>query len=336
MQPKINAFFKSPSSSAPTSLSDDDLSAWENKQHQISITYTRNRHKSTTVTSPPNPEPTVTGKPVVKNKKRSYAQFHLDFGQSDFLLRRCSTCGVKFTPGDAEDEKSHKEFHNSYTQGIQFRGWTKERIISVPTVKEDRIVLVLDSDPSAHRNKVEQVVKMMEIEFGSGWIVHQHCKVYLFVSLQRIVGCLVAEPIEEAFKVVSCSDAGHSDGVRRKEKKSSSTTLQFGNILFQREVEKRAVTLSGSEVMDAGAIFCENEPVAAVCGIRAIWVTPSNRRKRIASQLLDAVRKSFRSGCELEHAQLAFSQPTSAGKALASSYTGTGSFLVYKANKTEV
>ncbi|KAK4740230.1 hypothetical protein R3W88_003927 [Solanum pinnatisectum] len=30
------------------------------------------------------------------------------------------------------------------------------------------------------------------------------------------------------------------------------------------------------------------EAVSALCGIRAIWVTPSNRRKHIASYLLDA------------------------------------------------
>ncbi|CAJ2659180.1 unnamed protein product [Trifolium pratense] len=82
--------------------------------------------------------------------------------------------------------------------------------------------------------------------------------------------------------------------------------------------------------MDSRAIFCECNPVAAICGIRAIWVTPSNRRKHIASQILDAVRKSFCTGMEFEHAQLAFSVPTSVGKAFAHSYTGTGSFLVYK------
>ena len=32
---------------------------------------------------------------INKNKKRSYAQFHLDLGQSDFTLRSCSACGVK-------------------------------------------------------------------------------------------------------------------------------------------------------------------------------------------------------------------------------------------------
>ena len=120
-----------------------------------------------------------------------------------------------------------------------------------------------------------------------------YVQIYLFISQHRIVGCLVAEPIKEAFKVVSCSIAGHSDGAKKRETRSSSTTLQFGNIVFQREVEKRAASVSDSEVMDGslgGAIFCESKAVAAVCGIRAIWVTPSNRRKRIAVQMLEAVR----------------------------------------------
>jgi len=114
MQSKINAFFRStPSSSSPND--DHDLSIWENQQHHIINTYTRRRPNPNAVTSDPKP---VT---IVKNKKRNYAQLHLDFGQSDFLLRACPTCGVKFTPGDPEDEKSHNEFHKSYTQGIQFR-----------------------------------------------------------------------------------------------------------------------------------------------------------------------------------------------------------------------
>lgn len=57
----------------------------------------------------------------VLNKKRSYAQFHLDLGQSDFNFRTCSTCGVKYAPGDEADEKTHKTFHKNYTLGIQFK-----------------------------------------------------------------------------------------------------------------------------------------------------------------------------------------------------------------------
>ncbi|MED6140544.1 Protein CHROMOSOME TRANSMISSION FIDELITY 7 [Stylosanthes scabra] len=70
----------------------------------------------------------------------------------------------------------------------------------MPTLKTDRIVLVLDTDPPAHRNKVEEVVRMMEIELGTGWILRQLCKVCLFISQHRIVGCLVAEPIKRSIQ----------------------------------------------------------------------------------------------------------------------------------------
>ncbi|XP_028757796.1 protein CHROMOSOME TRANSMISSION FIDELITY 7-like [Neltuma alba] len=139
--------------------------------------------------------------------------------------------------------------------------------------------LVLRTDPPAQKKKVEEVEKMMDIDLGNGWIIHEHCKVYLFTSPQRIVGCLVAEAIKEVSKVISCSSAG--------------TTLQFDDIIFRRGVEKRASSVNESAGLDTahgGPIFCEDKAVTAVCGIRAIWMPSSNRRKRIARQLLDAVR----------------------------------------------
>lgn len=69
----------------------------------------------------PKPESTLLGKTVTKNKKRSYAQLHLDLGQSDFLLHTCSACGVMYVTGNEKDEKAHKGFHNDYTRGIQFK-----------------------------------------------------------------------------------------------------------------------------------------------------------------------------------------------------------------------
>ncbi|KAM3712045.1 hypothetical protein ACB098_01G154500 [Castanea mollissima] len=325
MQAKISSFFKNPTSiSMATESPDpppifDELTIWENKQHQFFNTYSRRAQnpdsnkwsigeilvkKSNSDSLCTKVELKKSGKAIKTSKKRTYAQLHLDLGQSDFNLHTCSTCGVKYAPGEEEDEKAHKGFHRDYTLGIPF--------------------------------KVEEVVKMMEIELGSGWIFHKSCKVYLFISSQRIVGCLLAEPIKQAFKVCSCSSNGGSEGSSAKEvARRSSTSLQFGAIIFKREVKKRTRSVNSSEVLDGnlnGAIICENEGLPAVCGIRAIWVTPSNRRKHIASQLLDAVRMSFCMGSVLELSQLAFSQPTSAGKALASNYFSTGSFLVYKTN----
>ncbi|KAH7557098.1 hypothetical protein JRO89_XS11G0046200 [Xanthoceras sorbifolium] len=354
MQPKISAFFNpsSSSSNAPPLVSeveDNELANWEKKEHIIVNTYKRRAPKSDGVSLDGSKEslsgalkkPTSADlclKPQLKtlNKKRSYAQFHLELGQSDFLLHTCSTCGVKYAPGDEGDEKAHKTFHKDYTLGIQFKDWRNERVIHMPCVERGRIVLVLDCDPPAQMNKVQQVVKRMEIELGTGWIFHKLCKVYLFISSQRIAGCLVVEPIKEAFKVLSGTVDERTHVTSTKKTSVNLATLQFGEIMLQREVVKKGSSVNCPKILDGnhnGAIFCEKETMPAVCGIRAIWVSPSNRRKGIASQLLDAVRRSFCMGFVVEKSQLAFSQPSSAGQALASNYFGTGSFLVYKPEK---
>lgn len=115
---------------------------------------------------------------------------------------------------------------------------------------------------------------------------------YLFISSQRVAGCLITEPIKAAFKLVSNSVNENTDGNIKKKSRSQAATLQFGGTVLQREVIKKA-TSNSCKVVDgkqSGAIVCENEAIPAACGIRAIWVSPSNRRKGIASQLLDAVR----------------------------------------------
>jgi N-acetyltransferase len=57
----------------------------------------------------------------VMNKKRSYAQYHLVLGQSDFLLHRCAVCHMLYARGDIEDEKSHKLYHKEFCEGIAFK-----------------------------------------------------------------------------------------------------------------------------------------------------------------------------------------------------------------------
>nr|KAJ0227510.1 hypothetical protein LSAT_V11C100023370 [Lactuca sativa] len=318
MQSKINSFFRPSSSSTsrsqalnpPLPLS-DNLSDDEDftREPEIPIIYTRRAPNTDGANddlfkeNDPNKlnfgqQLVSTNSKKVLNKKRKYAQFHLDLGQSDFLLHTCKTCGFKFAPGDEEDTKVHKEFHKSCTHGIQF--------------------------------KVEEVIKMMEMELGDGWIFHKHCKVYLYISSQRVAGCLVAEPINKAYPLVSNSDQNHDvTTTLKKVKKSTPATLQFGSISFQREIIKKDKNQRNSNDTLLGAIICEKDSIPAVCGIRAIWVTPSNRRKHIATHLLEATRKSFSSDVILEHSDLAFSQPTNVGKLLASSYTNTKSFLVY-------
>ncbi|XP_013705392.2 protein CHROMOSOME TRANSMISSION FIDELITY 7-like [Brassica napus] len=343
MQAKINSFFKPSSSPSPSPIADvsattpeadDGLAVWEKSRNVIVNTYER---RSATVNRSEVLKGCIGNPPLRKgssfgsknlSKKRSYTQFHLELGQSDFLLRHCSECGATYAPGDELDEKSHQSFHKDYMYGIPFKGWQNERVFASPSFNKNRIVMVLlETDSPAHRNKVQEVVKMMEVELGEGWILHKRCKVYLYVSSQRISGCLVAEPIKEAFKIKSPLE----DEKRLKKESSSlpSTSIQFGNIVLQRQVSKRCRESNGK--LDNGAIVCEEEAKPAVCGIRAIWVSPSNRRNGLATRLLDTARESFSSECVLEKSQLAFSEPSCLGRAFGSNYFGTCSLLVYKA-----
>ncbi|RAL44642.1 hypothetical protein DM860_003401 [Cuscuta australis] len=343
MQSKIKAFFKPRTSktfaASPISGDSPDGGKETNKEYP-GITITHKPRSSDPCGDSRDesngeflPKKIDSGSSLQKNlnKKRKYAQFHLELGQSDFLLHTCKVCGFRYATGEEGDERVHQTVHRNYTQGIPFKGWQNERIIPSPC-EAGRIISVLNDDSPPWRNKVQEVVKMMEMELGDGWIYHQRCKVYLFISSRRIAGCLIVEPIEKAYRIVSSSSDNGPSTLAKTEASRDSPVLQFGGVSFQREKVRRDPSKEKHEALDEllnGVILCEKDGVSASCGIRAIWVSPSNRRKHIASYLLDAARKTFCDGVVLERAELAFSQPTSAGKKLISSYTNTSSFLLY-------
>lgn len=315
----------------------------------------------------------------IPGRKRVFGQYFLELGQSDFYLSKCTVCGLRYSRGDEEDEKTHKSFHRSHLQGIYFKGWQNERVISFFD-GDDRIILVLNVDPSQHQHKVKEVVTIMEKEMGltNAWLMHKFCKVYLFISSKRIVGCLVSEPIKYGFRVIptcvsvpkgqdcnivnSCPkeilDGVEEEGIltnttmnsknsfttdhkyldnesHSKRGKHESTFMHFGNVKLTRQVAQTMhVTkdIKSSCKDPAGAIIYSEVPVPAVCGVRGLWVSRSERRKGIATKLLDAMRQTFSLGYILEPCQCAFSQPTSDGKAFAASYCQRDSFLIYNSS----
>jgi hypothetical protein len=75
-----------------------------------------------------------------------------------------------------------------------------------------------------------------------------------------------------------------------REKKPSSTELAFGNWKFRREVVHKKRRCVADQEDFGGVVLCSKVAVPAVCGVRGIWVSCSERRKGIASHLLDAMR----------------------------------------------
>ncbi|PWZ39300.1 Protein CHROMOSOME TRANSMISSION FIDELITY 7 [Zea mays] len=325
MQPKISAFFKRQETD-PDPISGDDEG---NGQGNVGAT-TEAKRKTNGCR--------LDG---LVSKKRNYAQLHLELGQPDFVLHTCSVCGMMYARGNDEDEKVHRAYHKSYSEGVPFKvkltdelqGWKKETVIA-RSEGGDRVVLATDENSCMSKSKVKEVITVVEKElgFGEGKLLHKLCKVYLYISAQRIVGCLVTEPIKTGHRVIPSSTEGSPNDLPVTERGKNGHTLEFGSISFKREIitrHSRSVK-NKEECQDPGAILCETEAVPALCGFRAIWVAPSCRRKRIASKLMDVARKTFFEGRTLGISQFAFSPPTSSGKGLACRYCKTSAFLVYK------
>ena len=174
------------------------------------------------------------------------------------------------------------------------------------------------------------------------------CKVFLYISgKKKVVGCVIAERIRQGYEILSLSaEYSISGGEPTSTDATSlearttistlptpapsaiSTTGTTDSTAASRGRDEKGEAKQEDET-ESSAIFCSTVPQPAICGINRIWVSRHYRRQRIASRMLDAVRNRFIYACKLDKKDLAFSQPTGDGKALAKQYLGTERFLVY-------
>ncbi|NXN92233.1 ESCO2 acetyltransferase, partial [Rhinopomastus cyanomelas] len=232
--------------------------------------------------------------------KRSWDQMIIDAGQKHFGAVVCKSCGMIYTAASPEDEAQHLQHHERFLEMLRYMGWKKERVVA--EFWDGKIVLILPDDPKYAVKKVEDVREIVDNELGFKQVALRcpaKTKTYLFVSNEKmIVGCLVAESIKQAFRVLS--EPGTP---------SSSPSHDF--LQHQR------------------AWRCSTEPEPAVCGVSRIWVLGSRRGKGIARRMVDMVRSTFMYGCYLSTQDIAFSDPTPDGKSFATRYCQTPNFLVY-------
>nr|XP_013800542.1 PREDICTED: N-acetyltransferase ESCO2 isoform X1 [Apteryx mantelli mantelli]XP_013800550.1 PREDICTED: N-acetyltransferase ESCO2 isoform X1 [Apteryx mantelli mantelli]XP_013800557.1 PREDICTED: N-acetyltransferase ESCO2 isoform X2 [Apteryx mantelli mantelli] len=231
--------------------------------------------------------------------KRSKDQMIIDAGQKHFGAVVCKSCGMIYTAASPEDEAQHIQHHERFLEGLRYVGWKKERVVA--EFWDGKIVLILPDDPKYAVKKAEDVREIVDNELGFKQVT-LNCpaktKMYLFVSNEKmIVGCLVAESIKQAFRVLSEPGAAQSPG---------QDALQH-----QR------------------AWRCSAKPEPAICGVSRVWVFSLMRRKGIARRMVDVVRTTFMYGCYLSTDEIAFSDPTPDGKLFATKYCQTPNFLVY-------
>ncbi|XP_010590649.1 N-acetyltransferase ESCO2 [Loxodonta africana] len=227
-------------------------------------------------------------------------QFIIDAGQKHFGATTCKSCGMIYSASNPEDELQHAQYHQRFLEGIKYAGWKKERVVA--EFWDGKIVLVLPHDPNYAIRKVEDVQELVDDELGFHQVIPRcpnKTKTFLFISDEKkVVGCLIAEPIKQAFRVLS-----EPTGPESPSSKECHRAWQ-----------------------------CSNVPQPAVCGISRIWVFRLKRRKRIARRLVDTLRNCFMFGCFLSTDEIAFSDPTPDGKLFATKYCNTPNFLVYNFN----
>uniref|UniRef100_K7GHX7 Establishment of sister chromatid cohesion N-acetyltransferase 2 n=1 Tax=Pelodiscus sinensis TaxID=13735 RepID=K7GHX7_PELSI len=226
-------------------------------------------------------------------------QMIIDAGQKHFGAIICKSCGMIYTAASPEDEAQHIQHHQRFLEGIRYAGWKKERVVA--EFWDGKIVLVLPDDPKYAIKKAEDVRELVDNELGfkqTALNCPSKIKTYFFVSNEKkIIGCLIAEQIKQAFRVLSEPNVPQSP---------NRDILQHHR-----------------------AWRCSAKPEAAICGVSRIWVFSLMRRRGIARRMVDVVRNTFMYGCYLSTDEIAFSDPTPDGKLFATKYCQTSSFLVY-------
>ncbi|XP_073687048.1 uncharacterized protein esco1 [Garra rufa] len=228
------------------------------------------------------------------------AQSSNDAGQKAFGAVTCNVCGMLYSPTSPEDESQHLLFHNQFISAVRYVGWKKERILG--EYPDGKIILVLPDDPKYALKKVEEIREMVDNDLGFQQVeskVPSQTKTFLFISNdKKVAGCLIAEHIQEGYRVIEESAPEGSEGEK---------------VMYERQ----------------RAWCCSTVPEPALCGISRIWVFSMMRRRGIASRMIECLRNNFIYGSHLSKDEIAFSDPTPDGKLFATHYCGTSKFLVY-------
>ncbi|XP_060949692.1 uncharacterized protein LOC133026760 isoform X2 [Limanda limanda] len=236
----------------------------------------------------------------LKEADKDGTQTVIDAGQKHFGAVACNVCGMLYSASNPEDESQHLLFHNQFISAVKYVGWKKERILG--EYPDGKIILVLPEDPKYALKKVEEIREMVDNDLGFQQVETKcpsQTKTFLFISNdKKVTGCLIAEHIQEGFRVIEEPVPEGSEGEK---------------VMFERQ----------------RAWCCSITPEPAICGISRIWVVNMMRRLGVASRLLECLRNNFIFGSYLSKDEIAFSDPTPDGKLFATNYFGTSQFLVY-------
>ena len=181
------------------------------------------------------------------------------------------------------------------------------------TLTDSKVYLFLLS-PSA-----SGAVKSTSVSSGSKMSVSKR---------EKIVGCVIAQPIATAMRVIEFADTPVRELPHHAQQNDDQEIRVDGSIGAPHRPSTPHTPSRGDLItVDAStSLYCSPEPLPTPLGIPRMFVSSSYRRLGIASRLLTTAAENFIHGITLDPAkgEVAFTQPTTSGKALMEKWGGKG------------
>ncbi|KAJ2384915.1 hypothetical protein H4S02_004590 [Coemansia sp. RSA 2611] len=248
--------------------------------------------------------------------QRPKTQTFLDFGQRPIAPSPCTDCGMAFQRGRDEDERLHKTYHRAWQQRqARLLVWDIDYAqANDPGFEPVEYPAKLASNGNPKEGSLSSMAAVRIVDaHGSSRREIQRALEILNHANEQLGACTL-------------SLADLALGQRKIFLYISPRGRVDGCILAELITGARRVAVG---VDGAAGVSCEADMVPAVCGISRVWVAAHARRSGIASQLLRVVQRRFAYGYHVDIDQIAFTQPTADGRALAERIFKRKDFLVY-------
>ena len=291
----------------------------------------------------------------------------LDLGQRN-IHTTCAVCGMFYAPGDDGDRRAHARYHEAYELGVPYAPRPPDRlIVREVNYGEDLILRVTSAGekmqprkaglpsssssssspsssssssatvPPALGERARQVREMMDKSLGAASAASAAAggdTLFLYLSGGRFVGCVAAERIRRARRVMGAQEEEEEsvtmEDVGAAAIPPNTTTTAAANNAKTTSKESLLLSLPSSQSSeDKGFLQVSGQLEAASIGISRMWVLPGHRRKGIARALVDCARSHLVFAHIPPRSAVAFSAPTPAGRAFARRYTQQDDFYVY-------
>lgn len=225
--------------------------------------------------------------------------------------KTCLACGMSFYKYISKDQELHEKYHKQYVHGLSWVTGSSNRTLLEQTILPKK-------QKGAHLNRNKAVVKIIDINRHLESQVRKVHKVLKMVNLELNAA------------------EGSTDWSRPQD------TTNIRANAFVALIDNKVVGIVTTEpitdperqarwmVFKTQTIVPNQVNHRAKLGISRIWVAPVWRRYRIAQRLLAVTLDNSIYGVSMNKRDIAFSQPSTSGGALAKSFNG----VVHKSGET--